>query len=98
MKEKASHFLSTVKVDPKGQIVIPKEIRDMFAVGPGDKLIIMADSTRGIALHKEDVFTKVMEAILSGDGKEIYPAETEEDLEGFARANGKTLDNGEAGK
>ena len=35
-------FLATVKIGPKGQIVIPKEVRDMFSLGSGDQLILMA--------------------------------------------------------
>ena len=44
-------FLATVKIGPKGQIVIPKEVRDMFSLGPGDQLILMADKGQGIALQ-----------------------------------------------
>ena len=42
-------YMSSVKVGPKGQIVIPKEIRDMFQISPGDTLLILADAQRGIA-------------------------------------------------
>ena len=44
-------FLATVKIGPKGQIVIPKEVRDMFSLGPGDSLVLMADKGQGIALQ-----------------------------------------------
>ena len=44
-------FLSTVKIGAKGQIVIPKEVRDMFGLKEGDSLVIMADKTQGIALQ-----------------------------------------------
>jgi AbrB family looped-hinge helix DNA binding protein len=50
----------TAKVGPKGQIVIPKEIRDMFDIEPGDTVLVLADSERGIAVQpvkgNEDVF------------------------------------------
>lgn len=44
-------FLATVKLGPKGQIVIPKEARDLFSLKPGDALILMADKGQGIALQ-----------------------------------------------
>ena len=44
-------FLATVKIGPKGQIVIPKEVRDMFSLEPGDSLVLMADKGQGIALQ-----------------------------------------------
>lgn len=44
-------FLATVKIGPKGQIVIPKEARDLFGLQAGDSLVLMADVKQGIALQ-----------------------------------------------
>lgn len=44
-------FLSTVKLGAKGQIVIPKEVREMFGLSEGSSLILMADKGQGIALQ-----------------------------------------------
>lgn len=44
-------FAATVKVGPKGQILIPKEVRDMFHIQPGDSLLLLADHKRGVALQ-----------------------------------------------
>ena len=44
-------FLATVKIGPKGQIVIPKEVRDMFSLHSGDSFVLMADKGQGLALQ-----------------------------------------------
>lgn len=44
-------YLATVKIGPKGQIVIPKEVREMFSLTSGDSLVLMADKGQGIALQ-----------------------------------------------
>lgn len=46
--------MSSVKIGPKGQIVIPKEARDMFGFKPGDTIVLLADKERGIALQAFD--------------------------------------------
>lgn len=78
-------FLATVKLGPKGQIVIPKEVRDMFDIGPGDSLVLMAHPKRGIALQKQNVMLKIAEAIIGGTGKDYYPEESDDNLNTFAK-------------
>lgn len=51
--------MATVKVGEKGQIVIPKEIRDMFKIEPGDILLLLADEKRGIAIVEYDGLAQV---------------------------------------
>ena len=73
-----------VKLGPKGQVVIPKEVRDMFGIGPGDSLVLMAHPKRGIALQRQNLMLKIAEKILDGQGQDLYPGENEEDLDTFA--------------
>ena len=51
MKDK---FIGVAKVGEKGQIVIPKEARDMFDIKPGDSVVILCDKSKGIAVLKAD--------------------------------------------
>lgn len=93
-KEKQEGFISTVKLGPKGQIVIPKEVRDMFDIGPGDSLVLMAHPKRGIALQKQNLMLKIALKILDGQGQDIYPGEDHENLENFATGILKEAQNG----
>ena len=47
-------FVGISKVGEKGQIVIPKEARDMFNIKSGDSIIVLCDKSQGIALLKAD--------------------------------------------
>ena len=87
-----SKYMSSVKVGPKGQIVIPKEVRDMFGIQSGDTLILFADTQKGIAIEKMDVFSKITDAIFEGKGREIYPEHSEEDNLAFAKEIKKISD------
>lgn len=44
-------FMATVKLGAKGQIVIPKEVREMFGFKEGDALLLMADKNQGVAIQ-----------------------------------------------
>lgn len=58
------HFFGVVKVGERGQIVIPKEARDLYQIQPGDKLIVLGeDATKGIALLNSDRFLEFAELI-----------------------------------
>ena len=52
MKDK---FVGIAKVGEKGQIVIPKEARDMFDIKPGDTVVVLCKSE-----VLEDTMDKIM--------------------------------------
>lgn len=79
-------FMSSVKVGPKGQIVIPKEAREMFGIEPGNVLLLLADSSRGIAIQRMDVFDKLADDIFSGAAMAGKTAQEREQELRFARS------------
>lgn len=52
------YIFGTVKVGERGQIIIPKEARQVFHIQPGDTLIVLGDEKWGIAVTKADVLAK----------------------------------------
>ena len=41
------YIFGMAKVGTKGQIVIPKEARDLFGIKPGDTLLVAGDTKQG---------------------------------------------------
>ena len=62
-------FLWTAKINDKGQIVIPKEARDLFNINAGDNLILFGDIKRGIAIAKYDDYADLVEEIFNSTNK-----------------------------
>ena len=48
----------------KGQIVIPKEARDMFDIKPGDSVVVLCDKKKGMAIIKSEVIEYTMDKIM----------------------------------
>ena len=63
-KTDKNKFAGICKVGEKGQIVIPKEIRTMFDINPGDSVIVLCDKEKGIALLKADVIDCLTDQVL----------------------------------
>lgn len=70
---KKGKYVGISKVGEKGQIVIPKEAREMFDIKPGDSLIILCDINQGMAIVKSDIIESI--------GDEIFKAKQQENEE-----------------
>jgi len=55
---KGKHLFGTVRIGEKGQIVIPKEARELFGISPGDTLLVLGDESCGIIISRPDVMTE----------------------------------------
>ena len=53
----------SVTVGAKGQIVIPKEARDLFDIKSGDTLLLLGDEVRGIAIPPKSMFSGIVTEI-----------------------------------
>ena len=61
--EQQDKFIWTTKITSKGQIVLPKQARDVFGFKEGDTLILLGDLSKGIAIAKYDDYLKFAEVI-----------------------------------
>ncbi len=43
-------YVWTATVGEKGQIVIPKQARELFGISPGDNLLLFGDRNRGVVI------------------------------------------------
>ena len=57
----------SVTVGTKGQIVIPKEARDLFGINPGDTILLLGDKKRGIAIPPKSTFSTFFSRIFGAE-------------------------------
>ena len=58
-----------VKIGEKGQFVIPKEAREMFGLNPGEEILVLGDSQKGLAILPKDKQNKIIMNVFS-EGEE----------------------------
>lgn len=59
MAKPKGKYAWTVTVGEKGQIVIPKQAREVFGIAPGDTLMLLGDEERGLAIPPKAVFDQL---------------------------------------
>ena len=62
---KGKHAWS-VTVGEKGQIVIPKQARELFGIEPGDSLLLLGDEKRGLAIPPKHSMAELFSTIFEG--------------------------------
>ncbi len=67
MNKPEGKFAWSVTVGAKGQIVIPKEARDVFNINPGDTLILLGDKKRGLAIPPKSSFSTFFSRIFGAE-------------------------------
>ncbi len=65
--ENGKYIFGVVKVGDRGQIVIPKEAREVYGIKAGDSLLVLGD-TKGMAVIKTEIFQDKIDEVL-GEGK-----------------------------
>ena len=63
-------YVWTATVGEKGQIVIPKQAREIFGIKPGDTLILLGDEDRGIAIPPKAAFAEWYSKVFSENSED----------------------------
>ena len=69
-KRKQQRVFGTAKVGDRGQIVIPKEARELFGIRPGDTLLILGDEDAGLIVSRPEVLNDLASRIIENVNKE----------------------------
>lgn len=69
-KTHARRVFGTAKVGDRGQIVIPKEARELFGIRPGDTLLILGEEDTGLIVSRPEVLSDLATQILGNVKKE----------------------------
>lgn len=67
LKENDKYIFGVVKVGDRGQIVIPKDAREIYGIKAGDSLLVLGDA-KGMAILKTVIFQDKIDEVL-GEGK-----------------------------
>ena len=63
MNPKDGKYAWTATVGEKGQIVVPKQAREIFGIKPGDVLLILGDEKRGLAIPPKGSFSQLFDVV-----------------------------------
>ena len=69
-KSNARRVFGTAKVGDRGQIVIPKEARELFGIQPGDTLLIVGETDAGLIVSRPEALNDLADKILNNVKKE----------------------------
>lgn len=62
-KGNARRAFGTAKVGDRGQIVIPKEARELFNIQPGDTLLILGEENKGLLVSRPELLRDIADEI-----------------------------------
>ena len=69
-KGNGRRVFGTAKVGDRGQIVIPKEARELFNIQPGDTLLILGEEETGLIVSRPEVLSDLASKLFDNMQKE----------------------------
>ena len=69
-KLNSQRVFGTAKVGDRGQIVIPKEARELFHIRPGDTLLILGEEEKGLIVSRPELLRELADQIFDSGRSE----------------------------
>ena len=69
-KGNSRRVFGTAKVGDRGQIVIPKEARELFNIRPGDTLLILGEENKGLIVSRPELLRDLADQIFNTEERE----------------------------
>ena len=69
-KGNSRRVFGTAKVGDRGQIVIPKEARELFNIRPGDTLLILGEEDKGLIVSRPELLRDLADQIFESNRNE----------------------------
>ena len=69
-KGNSRRVFGTAKVGDRGQIVIPKEARELFNIQPGDTLLILGEENKGLIISRPELLRDLADQIFNFEENE----------------------------
>ena len=66
-KGNSRRVFGTAKVGERGQIVIPKEARELFRIQPGDTLLILGEENKGLIVSRPEILRDLADQIFDNE-------------------------------
>ena len=74
-KGHARRVFGTAKVGDRGQIVIPKEARELFNIQPGNTLLILGEENKGLIISRPELLRDLADQIFETEKEEAITNE-----------------------
>ena len=69
-KSNSKRVFGTAKVGDRGQIVIPKEARELFNIRPGDTLLILGEENKGLIVYRPELLRDLADQVFNTEVKD----------------------------
>lgn len=69
-KTNSRRVFGTAKVGERGQIVIPKEARELFNIRPGDTLLLLGEEDTGLIVSRPELLSDLANRFFNDVKKE----------------------------